>query len=180
MVDNADKFRAFAHPLRQEIIAATSEPKSVTDVADALGVPAARLYHHFKVLERHGVIEGCGTRRVRSNDERLYRRAAGTVRFAPSVIASREVRGQLREGLSQVAEDFMAEFTEATLAWEKGPATEEPFTVSRRAVELTEHEAREVAGRLAASLDDIFRRRRGKGDRRTWVHASFFFPQAEQ
>lgn len=180
-MDSADRFRAFAHPLRQGIIAATVEPKSVSEVAHALGVPAARLYHHFKVLERHGLIEGTGTRRVRSNDERLYRRAAGTVKFAPSITASPEFRGQLREGLSQVAEDFVAEFAQAALAWEKGPVGEEPFSVSRREVQLTEAEAREVAEQLSDHLAEILGRGHGgRGRRRTWVHASFFFPQADQ
>lgn len=179
MVDSADKFRVFAHPLRQEIIAAVAEPKSVTDVAEGLGVPAARLYHHFKVLQRHGVLEVAGTRRVRSNDERLYRRAAGSVKFAPSVTANPEFRGQLRDGISQVAEEVMAELTEAALAWEKGPASEEPFSLSRRTVELTEEEAREVADQLAECLEEILGRRRSRRDRRSWVHASFFFPQAD-
>lgn len=178
VVDTAQKFRAFAHPLRQDILAGLDDARSVTDVAVDLGVPPARLYHHFKLLEREGIIEVCGTRKVRSNDERLYRRVAEGVRFAPAVTGRREFREQLRAGVVELTEDLMAEFLRGAAAWEAGElAADVPVSVSRRTVALSESEAREVSEALSSAVAGILRRRRPSAARRTWIYAGFFFPE---
>jgi len=51
LIDNLEGFRVIDNPLRQRILHVARHPKSVKDMADALGVPVTRLYYHVNMLE---------------------------------------------------------------------------------------------------------------------------------
>jgi DNA-binding transcriptional ArsR family regulator len=74
------QIRAYAHPTRMAILEVLGrEKQSVSRVARILGVHPANLTHHFKLLERAGLIRLVEKRETGKNLEKLYRAAA--VRF---------------------------------------------------------------------------------------------------
>lgn len=75
--------RALAHPLRLRIIEAFAEaPRTTKQVAELLGQPPTRLYHHVAALERAGLLRLKETRKNRGTTEKWYEVVART--FGPA------------------------------------------------------------------------------------------------
>src|SRR5437899_3090059 len=65
--------RALAHPLRLRIMELFAEsPKTTKQVAELLGEPPTRLYHHVAALERAGLVVLKETRQNRGAIEKWY------------------------------------------------------------------------------------------------------------
>jgi DNA-binding transcriptional ArsR family regulator len=75
---DAALLRLVSHPLRTRILGLLDDqPRSVHQVADILGVPFTRLYYHFHLLEKNGMIRLADTRHVLGGvDEKFYERVA--------------------------------------------------------------------------------------------------------
>lgn len=183
-VDSVGKFKALGHPLRQRLLAELTQPMSVRDLARVLDVPPPRLYHHVRLLEAHGFIAEAGSRRVHSNDERLYGRLAGTMRFSGDAVAAPEFRSQLRADVADAVNREAAAFVEAVMAWEKGDlADDPPIAVSRRTARLTAAEARGLSEQLQDAIEAVLARRGAKAeadadaDAAEWAYVTLFFPE---
>ena len=65
--------RALAHPLRLRMMELFAEsPKTTKQVADILGQPPTRLYHHVAALERSGLLVLKEKRKNRGTTEKWY------------------------------------------------------------------------------------------------------------
>src|ERR671931_1856124 len=65
--------RALAHPLRLRMMELFAEsPKTTKQVADLLGQPPTRLYHHVAALERAGLLVITEKRQNRGAVEKWY------------------------------------------------------------------------------------------------------------
>src|SRR5437868_10166113 len=74
------EMRALAHPLRLRILEAFAEaPRTTKQVAELLGQPPTRLYHHVAALERAGLLRLVETRQNRGTTEKWYEAAARTM-----------------------------------------------------------------------------------------------------
>jgi DNA-binding transcriptional ArsR family regulator len=77
--------RALAHPLRLRMMELFAEsPKTTKQVADILGQPPTRLYHHVAALERSGLLVLKERRKNRGTVEKWYAGVAQQVRAAGS------------------------------------------------------------------------------------------------
>ena len=185
-VETVGQFKALGNPLRQRLLSELTQPMSVADMAERLQVPAPRLYHHVRVLQQHGFITEAGTRRVRSNDEQLYARSAGTLRFSGEAVATPEFRSQLRADVAAAVDQEASAFVDALMAWEKGQLAEDPpISVSRRTARLTPAEAREVSESLSEAVQAVLASREATKaqadvdvDADEWVYVTLFFPEA--
>jgi len=72
-----EQIRAYANPTRMTILALLAKEKeSVSGIARQLGVHPANLTHHFKLLEKTGLIELVEKRETGKNLEKYYRATA--------------------------------------------------------------------------------------------------------
>jgi DNA-binding transcriptional ArsR family regulator len=79
------EMRALAHPLRLRILELFAERAGTTkQVADLLGQPPTRLYHHVASLERAGLLVLKETRKNRGTVEKWYEAAAKSFGPTPS------------------------------------------------------------------------------------------------
>jgi DNA-binding transcriptional ArsR family regulator len=75
--------RALAHPLRLRLIELFAEaPRTTKQVADLLGEPPTRLYHHVAALERAGLLRLTETRQNRGATEKWYTAAVRALAVA--------------------------------------------------------------------------------------------------
>lgn len=81
-IDSMEHLELLGDPVRLAIIENASRPRSVSEIADALGVPRTRLYHHVNLLEEAGMLRVAETREVGAMTERRYQVAAKS--FQPS------------------------------------------------------------------------------------------------
>src|SRR5436190_12423163 len=78
------QMRALAHPLRLRIMELFAErPRTTKQVAELLGQPPTRLYHHVAALDRAGLLRLTETRKKRGTIERWYEAVARTLRTPP-------------------------------------------------------------------------------------------------
>lgn len=88
------EMRALAHPLRLRILEQFAERAQTTkQVADVLGQPPTRLYHHVAALERAGLLVLKETRKNRGTTEKWYEAAAKSFGPMPSARGARRPKG---------------------------------------------------------------------------------------
>src|ERR1041385_4253093 len=72
-----EQLKAVADPLRQRILGLfVKEPRTTKQVAELLGQPPTRLYHHVDLLEKAGLIELVETRPKRGTVEKYFQAVA--------------------------------------------------------------------------------------------------------
>jgi DNA-binding transcriptional ArsR family regulator len=84
-VRDGNALAALAHPARVRILEMLREPASASEAARRLGEPRQRVNYHLKELERAGLVERVGERRVRNLVEVLYQAVARTFVVSPEV-----------------------------------------------------------------------------------------------
>ena len=79
------ELRALAHPLRLRLIELFGEqPRTTKQVADLLGQPPTRLYHHVAALERAGLLVLEKTRKNRGTIEKWFTTPSRAIGAAPA------------------------------------------------------------------------------------------------
>lgn len=100
-----DQLRALAHPLRLRMLELFAEgPRTTKQVAQLLGEPPTKLYHHANTLERVGLLRLSKTRQNRGVIEKWYEAASGTIsgrRPARSRTMQQAIRGLATVALEQ-------------------------------------------------------------------------------
>ena len=127
---NVAELRALAHPLRLRILELFAEaPRTTKQVADLLGQPPTRLYHHVAALERAGLLLLRETRRNRGAVEKWYE-SVSRMMGAPSPNATGPVARTrtARNARRAVAATVMAQARHELLAPPR-PGEEPPLVV---------------------------------------------------
>lgn len=80
------QIRALGREYSTEILGATGEPKSATQLSDSLEIPIATCYRRVEELVSAGLLEECAADTTDSSGATQYRRTADGVdiRFAPT------------------------------------------------------------------------------------------------
>lgn len=86
LIEEASQAEAFLHPLRLELLKRAAEPRTCTELAEALGETPQKIYYHVKVLERAGALRKVEERRVRAIQEGYYQATARSFWFAPGLV----------------------------------------------------------------------------------------------
>ena len=155
-IDDADTFELLADPTKLEILELTAVPRSVSEIAEEMGVPRTRLYHHVGVLEEAGVIAVADTRQSGAMTEKLYLAAAKSYQpseeyretspprdFADAVMASL---------FSTTRADFVRAAEEGLISL-RDPDGERHVTLGRRLTKLTPERLAQFIDELEALLD---------------------------
>lgn len=87
-IDDEETLELLADQTRISIIEMLGEARSVTELAEAMGVPRTRLYHHVKLLEEAGLIEVVDTRKAGALTEKIYLAAASSYRPSEKFLAN--------------------------------------------------------------------------------------------
>lgn len=101
------ELRVLAHPLRLRLFELFAEKARTTmQVAELLGEPPTRLYHHVNALEKAGLLHLKETRPIRGTVEKYYQAAVEGVRGAANASMRRdpEARQSLLAAASAVIE----------------------------------------------------------------------------
>lgn len=85
-ISDLETLRAIADPLRVQIMELLeSQPLTVKQVAEKLGLASSKLYYHFGALEKLGFIEVAETRMVANMLEKTYKSAAHVLDVDPAL-----------------------------------------------------------------------------------------------
>lgn len=142
--------RALTDPLRYRVFEnLLGEPRTAKQMAELLGTHPTRLYHHFRVLERAGLIRPAGTRQKRGTTEKYFRAvvdrisANGDSPGGPSPLAAALLEGVLSSTLADI------ERAAKNAQGRRPTGTTTPF-VRRYRVRATPQQAAAIRARLDA------------------------------
>ena len=114
------ELRALAHPLRLRLFELFAEaPRTTMQVAQLLGEPPTRLYHHVNALERAGLLRLRETRPNRGTIEKYYEsvvagfKGAGSDVLGHSASARQSARAAVGAVFEQARQDLIASLAEA-------------------------------------------------------------------
>ena len=86
-IEDLETLRVLAEPLRTQIYEILlSKPANVRQVAERLGLAPSRLYYHFNMLEKFGLLRVVETRMISNIQEKLYRAIAFELEVAPRLL----------------------------------------------------------------------------------------------
>jgi len=158
LIDDLEGFRVIDNPLRQRILHIARHPKSVKDMADALGVPVTRLYYHVNMLEEAEFLHVTEVRKAGAQLERIYQSRTGTIRPSPEFVANVGNPKKAAHALAGTLFDITRVEVEAVLekGLEKGLVDEEGFgSLARSVAQLPADVAEEFAERIEALAIEI-------------------------
>ena len=139
--------RALTDPLRYRVFEGLlGEARTAKQMAEALGTPPTRLYHHFRVLEQAGLIRPSGTRRKRGTTEKYFKASADLIRV---VASPRSARSSAAISASALLQGVLAA-TQADLGRESSAAAS-----SGRLRYLRRYRIRATPARLAKILAQL-------------------------
>lgn len=150
-IDDQETLELLGDPVRLEILEQLSEPRSVTEIAEAMGVPRTRLYHHVRLLEEAGLIRVVETREVGALTERRYQVSARSFRPSERFLEQALPREQAEAMLTALFGATRADFVRAVdegIATLRDDASSRTLTLARRILHLT-------PSRLAGLIDDV-------------------------
>jgi DNA-binding transcriptional ArsR family regulator len=141
-----EQMKVLADPLRIRMLELFGEERTTKQVAEMLGQPPTRLYHHVAALERLGLVRLTRTQQRRGALEKYYLAVAKAFTADPRLFSSGKAR-QARE----VAHGVVAQILEKTSADLDAllESAEGPETVEQEAV-LTYLEVRGTPGEVKA------------------------------
>ena len=142
-----------AHPTRGRLLRRLKQPQSVAELADWLGVPVTRLYHHTKLLESGGLIRVVATRQVGAATERRYQATAKSYRLPEALLADTtpDKIGHLLGSVFDLTKLDLVDFVEG--GGMSMPGLDKQMVLSLSHVQLTPGRRTE----LVAALDELVR-----------------------
>lgn len=140
-IDDAETFEMLADPTRVEILERLIQPRSVGEVAEGMGVPRTRLYHHVNLLEEAGMIRVVDSRRRGAMTENVYRVTALSFRPSKGFLETaqpREAAAAVVDSIFAVTRaDFVRSFDEGAADFDQ-TGTRRSLMVTRNFLQLTE------------------------------------------
>src|SRR5262245_38659638 len=106
LVANLEQMKVLADPRRIRILELLCEERTTKQVAEILGEPPTRLYHHVAALARVGLIRLSRTRQSRGAVEKYYVAVAKSFSADPRLFSSRRAP-QAREATRTLATQFL-------------------------------------------------------------------------
>jgi DNA-binding transcriptional ArsR family regulator len=156
-IQDEETFELLTDQTRIEIIEHLGEPRSVTELAESMGVPRTRLYHHVKLLEEAGLIEVVDTRRAGALTEKILLVAASSFQPSEAFLATASPKQQRDAILGAVFGATRADFAK-TLEAEGLEALEDKdgqrsLILGRMVFDLTPNQLHEFVTELEALLE---------------------------
>ena len=151
VIEDPGVVAALFDPLRYRLFRLLETPRTVTELATELGLPANRLYYHVRRLAQSGLVHQVDARPSGRHTERVYARTAARIRFSGELEL---YDGGLLRGIADELDDALARASEddrGTLSYHRPrllPATAREL--ERRLADLvSEYADREEAGEAA-------------------------------
>jgi DNA-binding transcriptional ArsR family regulator len=139
--------RALAHPLRLRMMELFAEsPKTTKQVAELLGQPPTRLYHHVAALERSGLLVLKEKRQNRGAVEKWYAGISQQIRSAGS-------KGRSRAARRAVAATVLEQAKQEILSTPKGSA--EPALLARLVIAVPRAKIPAIRKRLFDTVQSL-------------------------
>lgn len=163
LVRDYDTLKVIADPLRAQIVEILLRaPLNVKQVAERLGLAPSKLYYHFGLLEKIGLVAVADTRQIANIVEKSYRVVAANIEVDPALFNFNTEAGKenlntaLLATLDTTRDDVMRSLHARYSALEGGaPPRPRNMMLSRVLSRIADKRADEFKARLAALLQEF-------------------------
>jgi DNA-binding transcriptional ArsR family regulator len=157
-MDDLETLKLIVTEPRIEIIELLRKPSSVAQLAERMGVPRTRLYHHINTLEEIGAIVVVDERRAGALNEKIYQVAAKSFqpseKFLESATPKEQAIGILDSLFSVTRSDLVRaverEHVNLGDAWSR-----RSMMLARHMMTLTPERRTEFVGRLESLIHEF-------------------------
>ncbi len=178
-IRDLETLRVMVDPLRGMILELLVQtPQTIKEAAEKLGATPNKLYYHFGLLEKHGLIRVAETRQVAHLLEKVYCASARAIQVDPALVSitTPEGRTGMREALlpllDQTREDLLRSFQIRSAKFAAPTGAAEPETapalrrllVSREISHLPPGREEEFLARLQALVEEFVAANQGRPD----------------
>ena len=154
-IDDLETLKLIVTEPRIEIIELLRKPSSVGELADRMGVPRTRLYHHINTLEEIGAIVVVDERRAGALNEKIYQVAARSFqpseKFLDSATPKEQAIGILDSLFSITRTDLVRAVQRGQVSL-SDPESKRSMTIARHMLTLTPERRAELVDRLASLI----------------------------
>lgn len=198
VIQDLETLKVVADPLRAQVLELLArEPLTVRQVADRLGLASSKLYYHFGMLEKHGLIRVVSTRLVTNVQEKLYRAVAVDYDVDKSLLSFSTPEGKenldtlVRTTVDATRDDILRSFQARAFRLEQGAAAQPRHVIISRALSrLPDAQAGVFRERLQALLQEFSAADAGAAAPETGTpnqafalmvafYPSFYFPEVD-
>jgi DNA-binding transcriptional ArsR family regulator len=153
-INDLETLKAITDPTRLAILESIAEARSVSEIAEVLGVPRTRLYHHIKVLEDSGVIRVASTRKKGALEEKLYEPAADSFVPGSRLMESENVGERVEAAVAGILDTTREDLRRSLLEqWSnEESARRAEVGMLRSLLRLTDEEAEQFSEEFQALL----------------------------
>jgi len=157
VIDDLETLKVLADPLRLRIRELMTEPTTVKQVAEALGIPPTKLYYHINLLEKHNLILVVDTRIVSGIIEKHYQIAARSVRVARHLLSpgSKEGDASLQITIGSIFEDTKNDLLQSINDGTAHLDTEQNAQLHTSRLLLTEAESQDLTRRFNDLIEEF-------------------------
>ena len=197
VIQDLETLRVVSDPIRAQILEILVDHKfPVREVAEKLGLSASKLYYHFNLLEKHGLIQVIETRQVANLLEKWYTATATYLSVDPRLLTFSAGSGNealvsvVQTVIDATREDLVRSFQARAHQLASGASEKPRKAIINRVVSyLDEEKVAELQERLKALIDEFTEADRGDqdADESTHLYAmtvafypSFYFQPADQ
>lgn len=163
VIKDYDTLKAIADPLRAQIVELLiNDPLTVSQVAQRLGLAPSKLYYHFGLLEKIGLIAVVETRMVANIMEKIYRATSGHLEIERSLLNFQTDQGKetintlLVSTLDTTREDLLRSLEARYALLDQGAAKRpRPVQVTRVQSRMSDERADEFHRRLGELMAEF-------------------------
>jgi predicted transcriptional regulator len=95
-IEEVDQAATLLNPLRLDLLKRMAEPRSCPELAEFVGQSPQKVYYHVKALERAGLVNKVGERRIRGMVEGRYQAKGRSYWLSPNLVGRIGGRGRAR------------------------------------------------------------------------------------
>ena len=156
-IHDLETIKVFADPLRLKMIRLLAKPTTVKAIADAVNMPASKLYYHVNLLQKHELIQVVGHNLESGIVEKVYQVTAAQFKLVNPLLAGNDFPV---EAADAIFTDMLQTATEgfqralATRDKNEGAPPRHPF-LSQKAVRLTNNQLTTIHERLDALIKEV-------------------------
>ena len=184
-INDLETLKIITDPNRLAILETLHDPSTVTEIAERLGVPRTRLYHHIKLLEERGLIRVASTRKKGAMDEKVYEPAADSFEPGPDLLESGDPTERVEAAVAGILDTTREDLRKSLLThWSKDRSSQpKEIGLNRAMARLTPEEAErfieefyELTIKYGSLHDDD--ESEGGEDVKLYAHTWVFYPSS--
>lgn len=161
IIDNLETLKVLADPLRLSILEYLAKPGTVKQIAQKLDRPPTKLYYHFNLLEKHGLIAMVDTRIVSGIIEKHYQAAAQMYRVQWGLLSpgspdfDEGLQAMLTAVLGDAQNDARESFHAGLVDTNEDAPHHRRLLMSQGRLKLTNQQAADFSERLMALMKEF-------------------------